>query len=231
MGIRLSKSALEKFKACPRCFWLEKTKGFKQPEGIRSGLPMGMDRILKGHYDSHRAINKMPEELATQLPGWTLFPQQGYLDDMRNWRKGLTVHVGDYELSTALDDLVTNGTLYAMCDYKTKAKATNEADTKKYYQTQADCYDLALNTNNYKTDGRAHFAYYYPKTVGFAKGADVMMGWECQLVTIAADPEAAKKLLIAAGKCLEGPMPKPSGLCGYCFYAAGYPKEDVKKAI
>jgi len=234
MSTRLSKSALENFNRCPRCFWLEKNHKIKQPEGIRSGLPMGMDRVLKAHYDAHRASGTMPPELVADLPGWKLYDGKAIsMADLRNWRKGLSVKVGEYELSTALDDLLFNPMtgLYSMIDYKTKAKATDAEATKLYYQTQADAYDLALNVNKYSTDGQARFAYYYPVAVS---GEDkqphsVPMSWNCQVITISADHERIKDNVIRAGKCLEGPLPEPGKDCTVCNYVPE--REQMLKAM
>ncbi len=236
-NIRFSKSAIENFIRCPRCFHLEKVEGIKQPQGIRSGLPMGMDRVLKAHYDAYRAAGNMPPELLDALPGWKLYDGKRIsMTDLRNWRKGLFVQVGDHVLSTALDDLLFNPALcvYSMVDYKTKAKATNEAATVKYYQTQADAYDLALNVNGYKTDGLARFTYYYPENVVLSAIAtgELSMNWRCQVITIKADHERIKKLVLAAAACLAGPLPEPSESCEMCAYieARGKLYADIAKA-
>lgn len=226
MSIRLSKSALEKFRSCPRCFYLDKVKGIKQPEGIRSGLPMGMDRILKAHYDMHRAKGSVPPEL-DGLVDWKLYGESRIsMKDLRNWRKGLAVIIDGVKLSTALDDMLERDGIpkvFAMIDYKTKAKSTDEIDTQKYYGTQADCYDLALNANDYPTTGMAYFAYYYPELVsgGEPRGDGhnvVFMGWRCQVIRIKADHERAKVLVLAAAKCLESAEPDPSKDCDYCHW-------------
>src|SRR3990167_1565084 len=120
MNIRLSKSAVEKFRACPRCFWLEKRQNIKQPQGIRAGVPMGLDRCLKNHYDAYRESGEVPYELVGKIPG-KLYPGDRIsIKDLRNWRKGLSVTIGDYELSTAMDDLLFNPEtgLYNVIDAK-----------------------------------------------------------------------------------------------------------------
>lgn len=230
MSTRLSKSALEKFRSCPKCFWIDKNMGLKQPEGIRSGLPMGMDRVLKEHYDRHREVGNMPSELVGQVPiGLNLYSGNRIsMKDLRNWRKGLNVIVDAVELSTALDDLLFDKDLgvYVMIDYKTKAKATDEAATQQYYGVQADCYDLALVSNGYPTPGLAYFAYYYPVTVGsgttpasFESGHSALsMAWACQVIKIRANHDRAKDLLLRAAKCLSGPMPDPGPDCEYCSF-------------
>ena len=209
---RLSKSALEKFRACPRCFYLEKRHALKQPDGIRAGVPMGIDRVLKGHYDAHRAAKTVPPELAGQIPGGLYPGDRIGMADLRNWRKGLTAVVEGVELSTAMDDLLFNPLtgLYNVIDAKSKAKLTDADDTRKYYQTQASAYDLALNVNGYNTDGFCYFAYYSPVSVYVSNPSSaVPFAWNCQVIPILANHDEIKNLLISAAACLEGPMPEP----------------------
>ena len=221
--IRLSKSSLEKFRSCPKCFWLEKNQGLKQPDGIRAGVPMGIDRVLKGHYDSYRVTRSVPPELKGQIPGGLYPGDRISMGDLRNWRKGLTVVFDGFELSTAMDDLLFNPAtgIYNVIDAKSKAKLTDEKDTKKYYQTQADAYDWALNENGYKTDGDCFFAYYSPVSVdpGLV-GPLVPFRWNCQVIKIVAEHDSIKSLLVSAGKCLESSLPEPSKDCGYCQFVA-----------
>ena len=97
-------------------------------------IAVGIDRVLKQHYDTHRAAGTVPPELIGQIPGALYDGKRIAMPDLRNWRKGLTVTVGPYDLSTALDDLLYDATrhCYNMIDYKSKAKETNEEDTQKY---------------------------------------------------------------------------------------------------
>lgn len=227
MEIRLSKSTLEEFNRCARCWWLAKNHKIKAPDGIRAGVPMGIDRVLKGHYDAHRAAGTVPAELVGKIPGGLYGGKRVSMSDLRNWRKGLAVSVGTYELSTALDDMLFDPKtgLYNMIDYKSKAKLTNVEDTQKYYQTQADAYDLALNVNGYQTDGRAFFAYYAPISVDRDVTGDdtndgryVPFNWHAQVIVITADHARIKDLVTRAGKCLEGPLPAASMDCDMCVY-------------
>jgi hypothetical protein len=47
---KLSPSKLNLFQECKRCFWLEKHKVWKRPQGIFPSLPSEMDKILKIHF-------------------------------------------------------------------------------------------------------------------------------------------------------------------------------------
>lgn len=227
MSYTLSKSALEKFVRCAKCFWLEKHEGLKEPEGIRSGLPMGMDRVIKNHYDAWRAKGQLPPEIREALPGWELYKGDRIsMADMRNWRRGLAHDCGEgVSLTSALDDLLYHPgrKVYAMLDYKTKAKATNEADTRKYYGLQAMTYDGNLDSNKYPTEGNALFVYYYP--VGFSElgagaPANTLMGWGVQPIWLTGvDRETPRRLAREAAAAWASDTPPESGeACNVCNY-------------
>src|SRR5260370_30868747 len=143
---------------------------------------------------------------------------------LRYWGKGLRFEVGGVEVSTALDDMLQwpnpkNGgykTIYAVIDYKSKSRATDEDATADLYQNQADVFDLAANVNGYPTDGVVYFDYWYPIAVmGEEKKDQVLDGdpaqthqmWGSQVIAIKADHERVKKLILSAAACLEGPLP------------------------
>jgi hypothetical protein len=194
---------------------------------------MGLDRVLKVHHDEWRAKGAPPPEIAAALPGWKLFADQARVNELRNWRKGLTVVIDGIDLSTALDDVLHNPErgLFRMLDYKTKAKLTDEADTVKYYAVQAAAYDLALNENGMPTDGVGVFTYYAPVNVPpdgpvivpddpLSRDAYTITGmrWSCQVIPIKAEPALARDLTVKASACLGGPMPLANEECALCAY-------------
>jgi hypothetical protein len=63
MPYRLSPSAINLIKECPRCFWLTQHKVWKRPSGIFPSLPSGMDKILKIHFDNFMKKDLLPPEL------------------------------------------------------------------------------------------------------------------------------------------------------------------------
>ncbi len=63
MPFKLSPSALNLMKECPRCFWLTQHKVWKRPAGIFPSLPSGMDKILKEHFNKFMEKGQLPPEL------------------------------------------------------------------------------------------------------------------------------------------------------------------------
>lgn len=102
----ISRSKIELFIKCPRCFWLEVKHNIKRPEEIK-GTFIGSkyDPILKKELDEHRKQKKTPEEIEKR--GFFLFP------DTRKlvlWRKRLEFFHKDHNLVYwgKIDDLLIN---------------------------------------------------------------------------------------------------------------------------
>ncbi len=223
MDIRLSKSQLDKFVDCPRCFWLGQRHKLKQPDMISSKVWKGVERVTTAHYQKHREDKSTPYNLIGQVPDGSIPVQfdETAMKALRYWGKGLAFKVGDVTVTTALDDMLQipdgtqpNGSRYAVIDYKSKSKLTDEESTALMYQNQADVFDLACNVNGYPTDGTVYFDYWSPVVVeGSEPLADAyghtIQRWASQVITLKANHERIKKLILAAAACIEGPMPEP----------------------
>ncbi len=64
MPFKISPSTIGLLEECPQCFWLQIVKGQSRPSGPFPSLPSGVDKLLKGHFDSFRAKGELPPELA-----------------------------------------------------------------------------------------------------------------------------------------------------------------------
>ena len=167
MPITLSPSSIGLFLDCPRCFWLQVVKGIKRPEMHFPGLPRGMDRILKEHFDKHRELGSTPEELDAGKLGIRLFPDLKKLNEWRDRWKGLRFKDEQTGISLmgAIDDLlVTDSGHYAPLDFKTRGEPRKE-DTHEWSQHQMDIYSLLLEKNGMQPAGFAILLFYHPKCV------------------------------------------------------------------
>jgi hypothetical protein len=209
--VTLSPSSIGLFLDCPRCFWLDKVKGIKRPSGIFPSLPNGMDRVLKEHFDKHRAYNTPPEELHGHFKG-RLFPDMERLKAWRDNKRGLrwTDPKTGFGLMGALDDLfVTEEGLYTPLDFKTRGFPRKE-DTHEYYQHQMDIYSFLLEKNGMKPAGFAILIFYHPTSVN--EKHDVC--FDPDPVKVKTDPEKGEELFRKAVACLMGEEPKHE--CEWC---------------
>ena len=52
---KLSRTKLDLFLNCPRCFYLDRRLGVAQPPGFPFSLNSAVDKLLKKEFDAHRA--------------------------------------------------------------------------------------------------------------------------------------------------------------------------------
>jgi CRISPR/Cas system-associated exonuclease Cas4 (RecB family) len=218
--IKLSPSALNLYRNCPRCFWLEKVRNIKRPRGIYPSLPGGMDRVIKSFFDEYRKKKILPDELSgPDFQGVFLFDDQEQLDQWRDWRTGLEYRDSEGAiLFGALDDLLVKEGFYIPFDYKTKGSITSETDAVKYYQMQLDCYALMLDANGFKSASYGFLLYFSPKKVLPRK----LVEFEMQPIKIAIDINRATEIFREAHKCLAGPMPSSGDNCEYCQWLKNF---------
>src|SRR3970040_958775 len=57
---RLSRSKIDLFINCPRCFYLDRKLGVAQPPGYPFSLNSAVDKLLKKEFDIHRAHGTKP---------------------------------------------------------------------------------------------------------------------------------------------------------------------------
>ena len=242
-AIRLSKSQIDKYQDCARCFWLKQRHKFDQPEMISSKVWKGIERITTAHYESHRLAKTTPMNLVGQVPAGAIPYQADRIDmkSLRYWGKGLAFVVDGVTVTTALDDMLERPPkgampkVYNVIDYKSKSKATDAEATADLYENQADVFDLAANVNGYPTDGVVYFDYWYPIAVhGEEETNPKLEGdhgkthqvWGSQVVALKADHARCKKLVLAAAACLDSALPEPPTnakgniSCAVCAYVA-----------
>ena len=214
MKFKLSPSSLNLMKECSRCFWLDKHKVWKRPNGIFPSLPSGMDSILKVHFDNFRDKGELPPEIRDHhhTKGLKLFDEPELLKSWRNNLKGIRWEDEDGNiLFGAVDNILIKGKKLIVLDYKTKGFAIkDETEAGDYYQNQLDFYNFLLRKNGYETEDYAFLIFYYPKHVN--ETGEVI--FENLLARREVNIKNAEKIFEEAIKLLNGKCPKES--CDWC---------------
>lgn len=205
---QLSASTLKLFQECPRCFWLHLNERLERPRGPFPSLPSGMDRVLKGYFDTYRKRGMLPPLIHGKLDG-TLA------------RSALTLGFNDARAKARLwgklDDclLLCDGRL-APLDHKTRASSPESVDyTLKYYKLQMDVYTLLLERNGHPISRTAFVVYYCPVEGELHRG----FPFDVTVHKITTDPDAAYAVFTAACRCLAGPVPAIGADCQFCRWA------------
>jgi hypothetical protein len=161
---KFSRSKVELFKECPKCFYLDRVKGVSRPAGFPFSLNNAVDTLFKKEFDSYRSIQQPhPLFIANNLD---LLPfQDPRMDDWRNNFKGIKTNYKGYDYYGAVDDIWVDkaGTLYVI-DYKATAKeeAITELSTASYHDTyrrQMEFYQWLFVQNGFKVSATGYFVY------------------------------------------------------------------------
>lgn len=226
---KLSRSKIELFLNCPRCFYLDRRLGIGQPGGFPFNLNTAVDTLLKKEFDIHRAEDKTHPLMKRY--GLDLVPFSH--EKMNEWRenfKGIQyLHKKTNLLITgAVDDIWVDkkGTLYVV-DYKATSK--NEEITKLdqdwqiSYKRQMEIYQWLLRQNGFKVSDTGYFVYCNGRTD--AEAFDGRLEFDINLVEYEGNDSWVENAIIASHKCLKSAkMPKTGETCDFCAY-----REAVKK--
>lgn len=223
---RLSRSKIELFLDCPRCFYLDRRLGVSRPSGAPFTLNNAVDHLLKKEFDVHRM-----EHTAHPLVkayGLDLRP----LNDKRlnDWRENFVGVQHMHEESNfivfgAVDDLWSDkdGTVYVV-DYKATSKdepvmQLEETKWHDQYRRQMEVYQWLLRHNGLTVSDTGYFVYVNGKRD--AAAFDGKLEFDINLIPYEGGTDWIDDTLVAIKACLDSDsVPKQSASCEYCDYRA-----------
>lgn len=212
MKFKLSPSSLNLMNECPRCFWLDKHKVWKRPNGIFPSLPSGMDRILKKHFDNFKIKNELPPELCENglCKNMKLFDDDAKMKVWQSNFKGVSwIDESGNELHGAVDNILVNGKKLVVLDYKTRGFALKD-DTAEHYRQQQNIYNFLLRKNGYETENFLFLLFYIPNKVNST--GEVI--FDTELIKMNVDVKSAEQIWKKAIKLLNSEC--PSNTCDWC---------------
>lgn len=203
----LSATAMENMNRCPRCFWLEKHEGIRQPEGIVSRLANRFDAVIKQYFDLYRPNGEIPPMIAGKVEGKLQYPFQ------EKYWYNVNEHYGYYG---KLDECLVNPDgKYTPVDHKTASSDPTTRELIPAYQFQLDSYAFLLEENAHSTTGVGHLIYFFP-----GHGDTLHKGFPMEITvkTLKTDPGRVLPRIKQAITLLEGPLPQPNKDCPFCAY-------------
>jgi hypothetical protein len=228
---KLSRSKLELFIECPRCFYLDNKLGIKRPPGYPFNLNTAVDALLKKEFDIHRAKNKVHPLLKSY--GVDLVPfQHEMMDEWRENFKGVQFHHKETGLliTGAIDDIWVDkkGILYVV-DYKATSKNDKiealDQDWQIGYKRQMEIYQWLLRQNGFKVSDTGYFVYC--NGITDKEAFDAKLEFEVTLIAYDGNDDWLEKAILDADKCLKRKkIPAAGKDCDYCDYREGVKKVE-----
>ena len=226
---RLSRSKIDLFIECPRCFYLDNKLGTGRPRGPAFTLNVAVDALLKKEFDIHRT-NQTRHPLLERY-GIDAVPYEHQDIDM--WRenfKGLEVfhEPTGFKVSGAIDDVWVkpNGELIVV-DYKATSKdgtieTLADSSWEHQYRRQIGVYQWLLRSLGHTVSNTGYFVYANAQSDKEVFGGK--LEFEITLVPTEGDPQWIEPTLSKIKSSLESDeFPERSPDCEYCEYreAAG----------
>lgn len=161
---KLSRSKIDLFTECPRCFYLDNKLGVKRPSMPPFNLNVAVDALLKKEFDKYRAAKK-PHPLMEQYKIDAIPFSHKDLDEWRENFVGAQYfdETLNLTISGAVDDLWINpkGELHIV-DYKATSKdeeVTLDDQWKDGYKRQMEIYQWLFRKKGFNVSDRGFFVY------------------------------------------------------------------------
>lgn len=220
---RLSRSKIDLFMQCPRCFYLDNNMGTARPPGFPFNLNSAVDALFKKEFDIHRTKGE-PHPLMEKY-GIDAIPfEHEKMDEWRENFKGVTCahEPTGMTVSGAVDDVWVNpqGELIVV-DYKSTSKDGHITALDQGwhigYKRQMEVYQWLLRQNGFEVSDTGYFVYANASTD--EEAFDAKLEFEVTLIPYTGSDEWVEKTLVSIKKCLDDDrVPSPSKDCDYCTY-------------
>lgn len=221
---RLSRSKIELFLECPRCFYIDNKLGTGRPRGPAFTLNVAVDTLLKKEFDIHRAQGS--QHPLMEAYGIDAIPFTH--EDMDTWRKNFDgIEYKDpstgFTVSGAVDDVwVTPKGELIVVDYKATSKdekieTLEDSSWAGQYARQIGVYQWLFRKNGFTVSDTGYFVYANAGTDN--KAFDGRLEFEVTIVPHKGDSSWVDKTLPKIKTVLESnDLPDKSDGCDFCAY-------------
>src|SRR3989339_572498 len=220
---RLSRSKIDLYLNCPRCFYLDRRLGVAQPPGYPFSLNSAVDKLLKKEFDTHRAKGTTHPLMETY--GIDAIPlAHEKIDEWRDsLRGGITLQIDSTNvvITGGVDDIWgSSDGAYIIVDYKATSKdaeVTLDADWQIGYKRQMEIYQWLLRQNGLKVSNTGYFVYCNGKTD--REAFDGKLEFDITLIPYTGSDQWIDDAIQKIHHCLnQESLPESSLTCDYCQY-------------
>lgn len=161
----VSRSKIDLFTQCPRCFWLDRRQGISRPSMPAFSLNNAVDALLKKEFDAHRAAGTSHPYMTEYGLDAVPFKHER-IDEWRDaLRRGIAYNhePTNFLVRGGIDDVWVNpvGELIIV-DYKataTEAEITLEGKWKEGYKRQMEIYQWLFRRNDFPVHPKGYFVF------------------------------------------------------------------------
>ncbi|MFA6423302.1 MAG: PD-(D/E)XK nuclease family protein [Patescibacteria group bacterium] len=220
---KLSRSKLELFTECPRCFYIDRRLGVGRPPGFPFNLNTAVDTLLKKEFNIHRAKG----ETHPLIEKYDVDARPVPHESLDKWRENFVgiqyLHKPTNLMITgAIDDLWINSKgEYIVVDYKSTSKEEEitalDKDWHDGYKRQMEIYQWLLRKNGLKVSNTGYFVYCNGRTD--LEAFDAKLEFDITLIPYIGNDSWIEKTIADAHICLcSDSIPEANPECDYCNY-------------
>jgi CRISPR/Cas system-associated exonuclease Cas4 (RecB family) len=222
---KLSRSKIDLFVECPRCFYLDNKKGIKRPQFPSFLLNSAVDALFKKEFDAYRVRGEahpiMKEYGVDALP----FVHA----NMDTWRENFEGVQVNHEptgmiISGAVDDIwVTPEEELIIVDYKSTSKdeeITLDGKWKEGYKRQMEVYQWLMRQLGFNVSEKGYFVY--ANGILSNDAFNNVLEFKTTLLPYEGNPDWVEDTIFKIKETLDGDVvPSPAEECDHCkFYYA-----------
>lgn len=230
----LSRSKIDLFSECPRCFYIDNKLGVARPPGFPFNLNSAVDALLKKELDAHRIAgtrHPLAEAYGLDAVPFAHAKMDEWRDALRSGVKyvhpptGLTVRGGVDDIWVGKD-----GKLIVI-DYKATSKdgkiESLDEEWHRGYKRQIEVYQWLLRKNGFEVSDTGY--WFYANATKDRPAFDGRLDFELTLVPYKGSTDWVEGTLLALKACLDSAeLPAASSECDYCNYRDAVAKVTVK---
>ena len=219
---KLSRSKVESFVNCERCFYLDRRLGINQIPGFPFNINSAVDELLKREFDQYRE-NAEPHPYMVDA-GINAIPYQH--EKLDKWRENFVGiqyfhETSNFLLHGAIDDVwKTNEGELIVVDYKAtskKDKVNINAPWQNGYKRQMEFYQWLLRKNDFQVSNRGYFVYCNGKRD--REGFNAKVEFDVDLLPYDGDDGWVEDTIEQIFACLnQNKTPAPNNNCDQCKY-------------
>ncbi len=223
---KMSRSKVEEYIRCPKCFVLEAKYGVKKPGGVPFTLNVAVDNLLKREFDIYRQNKEVHPLVAAS--GLNLIPLSH--PDLDTWRANFTgvrftTTDNHFLIFGAVDDLwVDEAGVITVVDYKATGRqeavtSLGEGGFYDSYRRQLEIYQWLLRNNGFEVSNIGYWVYV--TATQKQDRFDNNLHFEANLVSYEGSSDWVDGKLDEIYKALNSEqIPEASENCDYCKFAS-----------
>ncbi|HMP85071.1 MAG TPA: PD-(D/E)XK nuclease family protein [Candidatus Paceibacterota bacterium] len=217
---KLSRSKIDLFMECPRCFYLDNKLGIKRPSTPPFNLNSAVDALLKKEFDKYREEQK-PHPLMEE---YKIDAVPFMHKDIDQWRENFVgVQYFDEDLnitiSGAIDDIwINKNKELHIVDYKSTSKdeeITLDDRWKDSYKRQMEVYQWLLRKKGFNVSEIGYFVY--ANATKDRPDFSNKLEFELTILDYVGDPVWVDPTIVKIKEVLESEnIPEPGQYCEHC---------------